>query len=404
MSIKRAITEASRPYWLQDEILLFIGPRQAGKTTILQQIQEQLIGQGESTHWISLESPTRFELLNSDPDNLFKIVPRRSGQKQIVFIDEIQYLDNPTQFLKYHYDLHRQDIKLIVSGSSAFYIDQKFKDSLVGRKRIFYVNTLSFREYLEFTGQPELAAKKSFRQLLVPELEQVSISFHDYLRYGGYPRVVLADQKEKSNILHEITYSYIKKDIFDAGVRDEDTYFKLMSILADQVGSLVNTNELATTVGVSRPTIVRYLHTMQKSFHIALVRPFSNNIRNELTKMPKVFWFDNGLRNFVAGSIEPFVTRDDKGSVLENAVFRQLLERAEWSHIQFWRTTGGQEIDFVLKSHNQAYEVKTNPRKANKRHVQAFQAAYPNIETTIVIIDKTTDSANSIPLLNIWEL
>lgn len=407
MTIKRTVTEESERFWGTEEILLFIGPRQAGKTTILRQIEQTLTGRGTSCYWISLEKPSAREVLNEDPDNLFKLVPARDTERVIVFIDEIQYLDDPTQFLKYHYDEHRARVKLIVSGSSAFYIDQKFRDSLVGRKKIFYVYTLSFREFLRFTGREDLATKTDFTKLLIPEQERVSIAFHEFLRYGGYPRVVLADERDKKDILHEIAYSYVKKDIFEANIQEEDNFYKMLTILSHQAGSLVNVSELANTLGMERLTVQRYLDVMHRSFHVAFPRPFWGNVRKELTKMPKVYWFDLGLRNFFAGNHDSYAPRLDKEPLLENAVFRQLLEQGDvydWGQIHFWRTASGQEVDFVLDDKKQAYEVKADPAKASLRHLRAFQKAYPNIDISLITIDRKQDTVSGIPVRNVWEL
>lgn len=405
MSIIRDVTLASKSSWDSEEILLFTGPRQAGKTTILRQIQESLESVGKACTWLNAEDPAVRELLDEHPNNMFKFVSLAQNQQTIVFIDEIQNLSDPTAFLKYLYDEYRGRIKLIVSGSSAFYIDRKFRDSLAGRKRIFHVYPLSFQEFLRFKGQEQLVLKPK-DQLLVPEQQQLSVWYHEYVRYGGYPRVVLTPPEEKELILNELAYSYIKKDLFEANIRGEQDFFKLLTILADQTGNLVNISELANTLDASIRTIDRYLHVLQKTFHIALIHPYWKNVRKELTKMPKVYWFDTGLRNFFAGSLEPFTTRDDKGKILENAVFRQLLESKiyDWSDVHFWRTAAGQEIDFVLERQRHAYEVKINPLKISQAHVKAFTKAYSDISVKLVTIDKKVDSVNSIPVLNIWEL
>lgn len=405
MSIIRDVTLASRPHWKREEILLFTGPRQAGKTTILRQIEKSLTDEGSICQWLNAEDPAVRELLDKHPDNIFKLIAAPVGRQTIVLIDEIQNLSDPTTALKYLYDEYRNRIKLIVSGSSAFYIDRKFRDSLAGRKHIYHVYPLSFREFLRFKDEEHLIQKPQ-DQLLVPESRQLSVWYHEYLRYGGYPRVVLAPPEEKEQVLNELAYSYIKKDLFEANIRGEQDFFKLLTLLADQTGNLVNVSELAGTLGASQSTIDRYLHVMQKTFHIALIHPYWKNVRKELTKMPKVYWFDTGLRNFFAGSLEPFATRDDKGQVLENAVFRQLLESKiyDWSDIRFWRTAAGQELDFVLERQRRAYEVKINPAKLNQAHAAVFTDAYPDIKVSVVTIEKKQAAVNNIPVLDIWEL
>lgn len=405
MSFKREITDKSRGDWHSEEVLIFTGARQAGKTTILQQIKEELIAQDNSCHWISLEDPSLLAPLNDDPDNLFKIIPKGTA-RQYVFVDEIQYLRNPSGFLKYHYDLQRQQVKLIVTGSSAFYLDRRFGDSLAGRKKIFPVNTLSFREFLLFKNMPELAGRKDFNDLLIPEKEELSIAWHEYIRYGGYPRVVLAKLKDKENVLRDLAYSYVKKDIFEANIHDEDDYFRLLQILCRQTGSLVNAAELANTLNMNRQTTQKYLEIMHRSYHLAFIKPFYNNLRKELTKMPKVYGLDTGLCNFFAGNLQPYVTRNDKGPLLENSVFRQLLEKNvyDWSEIKYWRTADGHEVAFVTPGMNLALEVKANPAKFNSHHWEVFHNAYPEISLNVVTLDKQADEVKSYPLLDPWEI
>jgi len=402
MTIIRDATVKSREYLETDEILLFVGARQAGKTTILKQIRLDLEERGKTCHFLNLEDPEYLEILNKSPKNLFKIIPIDLTKKNYIFIDEVQYLDNPSNFLKYLYDEHKGKIKLIVSGSSSFYIDKKFKDSMAGRKKIFNVRTLSFREFLRFKNEEKLSGA-DFKKLALTEKEKIALYYDEYTAYGGYPRVVLASKGEKKEILREIAYSYVKKDVYEAGVRQEEVFYKLLKIFASQTGSLVNASELANTLNVSKTTIDNYLYIMRKSFHISLVKPFSRNIRKELTKMPKVYFCDLGLRNFFTGNFEPFLARSDKGALLENAVFRQLLENYNNDEIKFWRTIQKNEVDFVV-GEKVAYEVKASPEKFKERAYKAFFENYPDINFAIVSFDAKGTELNGHPLLNVWEI
>ena len=191
MSILREITLQAQKHLQDQEVAIFIGARQAGKTTVLKQIQSYLIHQEEGAHFLNLEDPDYLKLLNESPKNLFKIFPFDFQKRTYVFIDEIQYLRDPSNFLKFFYDEYKDKIKLLVSGSSAFYLDEKFKDSLAGRKKIFHVRTVSFREFLRFKNEDELSAR-DFKILTISDLEKINRYFEEYAIYGGYPRVVLA--------------------------------------------------------------------------------------------------------------------------------------------------------------------------------------------------------------------
>ncbi|MFA6917847.1 MAG: ATP-binding protein [Candidatus Gracilibacteria bacterium] len=377
MSILRNITVEAEKVLEKPELMLFIGARQSGKTTILKQIQEGLESKRKMTYFLNLEDPNFLELLNDSPKNLFKIFTFDLSQKTFVFIDEIQYLKNPTNFLKYMYDEYQDKVKLLVSGSSAFYLDQKFHDSLAGRKKIFPVRTLSFKEFLRFKNEEKLSLS-DFSSLSLTEEEKVKRYYDEFLIYGGYPKVVLAPLDEKKEILSEIGYSYVKKDIFESGVSHEETFYKFIKILAGGIGGLVNFSEISSTLGATKATLEKYFYILRKSFHVSQVRPFYKNIRKELTKMPKVYFNDSGLRNFFTGNFDSPLVREDKGVLMENAVFRQLIDKYDESEIKFWRTTSGNEVDFIVGDKD-AFEVKFNTKQFNKKKYRVFSENYPEI-------------------------
>jgi len=403
MSIIRDITLKAKKYLKSDEILFFIGARQAGKTTILKQIKEYLKENNEqNVYYLNLEDFEYLDLLNKTPKNIFKIFSIDKNKKSYIFIDEIQYLKNPSNFLKYLFDEYYEKIKLIVSGSSAFYLDKKFKDSLAGRKKIFYVSTLSFREFLKFKNENNLL-KQDFKKLSLIEKEKISVYYREFIIFGGYPRVVLAQQEDKEDVLREIAFSYIKKDIYESGIKQEEIFYKLFRILASQTGGLFNSLELANTLGVSKTAIDNYIYVMRKSFHIALLTPFFRNIKKELTKMPKIYFYDLGLRNFFVNNLEPFEKRNDKGALLENAVFKQFRELFEKDQLKFWRTTQKNEVDFIV-NRKKAFEVKVNSNSFNKTKYKKFFELYPNIDLSIISIDKKSDKFLDYKIFDVWEI
>ena len=402
MSIIRDITLKAQDYLDRDEILLFIGARQAGKTTILRQLQASIEKRGEPSFFMNLDDPDYLSLLNASPKNLFQIFPIDLKKRTVVFLDEIQYLSDPSRFLKYIYDEYRGKIKLIVSGSSAFYIDKKFKDSLSGRKIIFYVWTLSFREFLRFKGEDKLS-ERDWKTPALSEAEILARNYNEYILYGGYPEVALSPMEEKKEILREIAYSYIKKDIYESRIKKEELFYKLFKILAAQTGNLVNSSELAATIGVSKTAIEHYLYVMRKSFHLHLLPPFFKNIRKELTKMPKVYFFDLGLRNFFTGNFTPYAVRgDDQGRLLENAVFCQLFRSYEIEEIKFWRTIQGNEVDFLV-GERQAFEVKAQPKKFQEKKYKVFFENYPSVNLRIASLDVGAAAA-AYPIIEVWQI
>jgi predicted AAA+ superfamily ATPase len=361
----------------REESVVLSGARQTGKTSIMLMLKKTLENKGEQCWYFNLENLEHLALLNAHPFNVFQLIPD-SKKRQYVFVDEIQYLDDPTNFLKLLYDERRTQLKIIASGSSSFYIDKKFKDSLVGRKFLFEVYPLNFKEFLTFTKNEEMLEKKGEISLYYQK------KWHDlwniYITYGGYPKVVLAeDVQMREIVLEDIATSYIKKDISDAGIRNVEKYFALLKILASQIGQLVNTQELANTLKVTGKTVEEYLYVMKKSYHIALVTPFFKSIRKELTKMPKVYFYDLGLRNYFLGNFDRMENRLDKGAYLENIVFREFLAQTKSADkIKFWRTQDKKEVDFIVGY--EAFEIKSSEKKKNEiKKYATFTQQYPDM-------------------------
>ena len=374
------------------EFTVITGARQAGKTTLLKKIYGDLREQGKIVSYLSMEDPSILAAANEHPEQIFKFCQRPENpltggfsKKIFVLIDEIQYLASPTGFLKYLYDTYAENLKLIVTGSSAFYLDTRFKDSLAGRKRIFMLETLNFEEFLLFKNQQslkeELAKIRNSREYLSPFAEPLNQFLEEYIIYGGYPAVVLEPNfKDKKDRLSELRNSFIKKDILEAGLGNEEAFFRMMKLLASQTGNLVNKSELSSTLRIDTRTVENYLYVMQKCFHLVLIRPFFSNLRKELVKMPKVYFSDTGLRNTLLNNFSPIADRDDKGALLENYLLRRLSAIYGHDGVMFWRTASGHEVDFIIKENlkGKAFEAKFGNQKPNHTAVKAFQEAYPD--------------------------
>ncbi len=390
---------------------IITGSRQVGKSSLLKKLYKHLQDGHQKVFFINLENKNILDAINSDADAIFDFTtetPEKSlltntkGLIVYLLIDEIQYLSNPTRFLKYLYDEYQENVKIVATGSSAFYMDRKFNDSLAGRKRIFHLHPLSFLEYLDFNNKPALIKelsfinnKKNYKSLL---LTQIQGQLHEYLTYGGYPAVVLEKNKqEKIWLLEELKNSYVKRDMFEAGIEKEEKFYTLLQILADQVGNMVNKNELSNTLRIDGKTIDNYLYVLQKSFHVYLIKPFHKNIRKELTKMPKLYFNDIGLRNALLNRFETPSLRADKGQLLENFMFGQFRYVYQTDQIKYWRTTAGKEIDFVIEEsyiQGKAFEVKWNKSQFNTKRYKEFLQTYAAF--SIECID-----VNNYDLLNI---
>jgi len=306
------------------EIIVITGMRQVGKTSLIRLLLEKL--DDCQAFFLDLEDFNLLDICDQGPDALvayLKLLGADFSSRTVVAIDEIQYLKNPTNLLKLLHD-HHLELKLIVSGSSSLEIRSKFKDSLAGRKAIFELDTLNFAEFLLFRDQRAASIKQNAGSLgdiiISGTLNEASgmaknhlaIHLADYLIWGGFPGVTLhADALTKESMLRDIHTSYIRKDIKDiAAIEDISGYNRLLQLLAGQSGNLVNINELSATVGLSVNTVRKYLFLLEQTFIITLLRPYHSNQRKELTKMPKVYFNDIGLRNVAIGNLRRATTPD----------------------------------------------------------------------------------------------
>ncbi len=390
---------------------ILIGPRQVGKTTLVKQLAEILEQQGEIWYYLTFEDPAILDAINLHPENIFNYTMLPSavpvGKKLYLIIDEVQYAANPSNFLKLLYDKYAAQVKVIATGSSAFYIDKNFKDSLAGRKRVFELFPLSFHEFLQFKQEDKLSEEwlemQHREKYQGPNRVKINSFFEEYLIYGGYPEVVLAGtDKEKQEVLKELVNSYMKKDALEAGVREEQKFFQLARLLANQAGNMVNSNELGNTLKMAGATVDNYIYIMQKSFIVNLLTPFYGNLRKELTKMPKVYFNDNGLRNVLTNNFSRFSDRQDKGELLENYVYNRLGKLHGADSLHYWRTADGNEVDFIVEQGIRlglAYEVKYNDVafKPNKYH--KFTEAYPDFK--LFCISAVVSKENTIEVVRL---
>lgn len=368
---ERQVLTQITPFLSTHDIVLLYGARQVGKTTLMKIIQEKYISQPFFS--FDLEEEGDLEALNQSPKlfiDYLKTYKARDGKQNIViFIDEIQYLDNPTSLLKYIYD-HYEMIKFIISGSSTLEIRGKLKDSLAGRMMKFEIFPLSFEEFLIFKGKENLANLIGKPVALKSVNDELSFYYKEFLLFGGYPKVVLTDWEEvKKAYLQQLYDTYIQKDIKDIGkIGDIEKFNNLLKLLAEQAGNLVNISELSSIIGINMPTLKERLFLLENTFVIKLIKPFSKNIRWELAKMPKVYFIDNWLRNCCEKKFE--IT----GNGFENSFFAYINNGYKADEIRFYRTKDKQEVDFVLDG--KPYELKLKYTGKRLSALGLFQERY----------------------------
>ncbi|MFH1414737.1 MAG: ATP-binding protein [Elusimicrobiota bacterium] len=378
---KREVIEEIKKYLDSEEIIVLHGARQVGKTCILYYLENYLKRNGKVTHYIDLEDSRYVKILDSGIKEFVNYL-REEGvigdskkllkNKVYVFIDEIQYLKNPSSFMKLITD-HNKDIKLIVSGSSSFDIKKKFKDSLVGRTVDFEIFNLSFKELLLFKGY-HYDKGKIFTEKKINELKQL---FSEYVLYGGYPKIVLTNEiYKKEKYLQQIIDTYIKKDIRDlAEIKDIGKFNKLLEALSFQSGNLLNVTELSNTCNIAKQTVEKYLFLLENTYILKLIRPYSRNIRSELFKIAKIYFYDTGLMQmlWLKGLQKEIV-----GNVFETSIFSELVKNYGKDKVFYWRTTDKKEIDFILRIKKSILpiEAKLNFGQVNLTAIKYFNRSY----------------------------
>lgn len=348
--IKRQIFDKVKKHLEQKEISLIVGPRQTGKTTLMRALKEELDRVQERTLFLSMDIEPDRQFFSSQQTLLQKIQLEIGKERGYVFLDEIQRKEDAGIFLKGLYDMDLP-YKFIVSGSGSLELKEKIHESLAGRKRIFELYPLSFQEFVNFRTDYRYGHK--LHDFFRVESERTKALFDEHLRFGGYPRVVLAQSIEEKQLeIRDIYQAYLERDIYHLlGVEKEEAFTHLVRIIASQIGNLINVSELSSALGISVKTVKQYLWYLEKTFIVHKVTPYYKNARKELTKSPMYYFVDAGLRNYSLGEFTTFSTSSPTlGFVFQNFVFNALREKLLLPsfHLHFWRTKDRAEVDFVI--------------------------------------------------------
>ena len=356
--VKREIEKIIEPFLDRKEVIAIIGPRQAGKTTYLQNLKKILTEGKRSVKFITFEKRSELALFQNNIED-FKDLNKHF---QIVIIDEFQYAKEGGAKLKFLYDT--TETKLIISGSSSLELTFHTGKYMVGRMFNFTLLPFSFREFLSYADvelfnliqermpdifPPDFKLNNTFGDEINRRLENL---FEEYIIWGGYPAVVLAKtQTEKQKILESILENYLLRDIGSLlQLATEDELTTLIKFLSTQIGNLVEYKELSNISGLPYKNLLKHLNILKQTYIIDLIKPYFSNVRTELTKNPKVYFIDSGLRNFSIMDFKPCDMRSDRGSLVENFVFSSLKRRlTPFDTLNFWRTKSKAEVDFVLK-------------------------------------------------------
>lgn len=365
--IKRRLLSEVLKFLPRREMFAIVGPRQAGKTTLLHLIADYLktekgVGEGR-IFYFSFEDPLIQEEFESNPQEF--IAGRMKRETTYFFLDEFHYVKEGGRKLKLVYDLFPK-AKIIVSGSSSLELTFTTAEHLVGRIFYFRLLPLDFGEFLEYKN-PDLLSSFSERwewkedfltgKVAAPPPppsifdKRVGKLWEELVTFGGYPEVVKTEDKEtKVKILENIVSTYLQREIRTLLlVEDLNGYQNLLKILAAQSGKLLNLNQFSDDTGLNFLLLKKYLKVLEETFIIKRLAPFHRNLSSELRKTPKGYFLDNGLRNLLLNNFSSLMNRPDKGEVGEAFVFQEIFKKLKPNErINFWRTRGGAEVDFVF--------------------------------------------------------
>lgn len=366
MYIPRKIQNSIHNYLDKNKIVVLYGARQTGKTTLVNQILNDV---DEKVLRINADQKIYVDLLSSR--DLMQIKGLVDGY-DVLFIDEAQRIPEIGINLKIIHD-EIPGLKVIVTGSSSLHLAGKIQEPLTGRKRVFHL--------FPFTLQ-ELEIKHN-RFELERQLE-------NFMIYGQYPEVMTTTNiNEKENLLYEIGNSYLFKDVTDLqNLKHENKLRELLMLLAFQIGSEVSINELSKKLSISRDAVTNYIHLLEHAFIIFRLSGFSRNLRKEVTKMDKFYFYDNGIRNMIIENYKPINKRNDVGQLWENFIISERYKYLKNNNIHcnsyFWRTYTGSELDYLEENAGElnGWEFKFN--KKTFKVPQAFLANYENAKASLV--------------------
>lgn len=363
--IQRILGQALEKRLFKGKVLLLLGPRQVGKTTLMKQLLEKEKG---NTLWLNCDNPDdRLDLEDATITRLKTLI----GANRLVIIDEAQRVKNIGLTLKLIAD-GLPEVQVIASGSSALELANEIKEPLTGRKREFNLFPLSTQELVND------ASIREEKRLL-----------ESRMIYGLYPEVV-NHPSQAVEILEELTSSYLYKDILTLDqIRKPVILQKLLLALALQVGSEVTFNELGNTVGIDKETAEKYIDLLEKSYVIFKLNSFSRNMRREIKKGKKIYFWDNGVRNAIINNFNSLALRNDLGGLWENFILSERMKFLHYTRLNpnfyFWRTTTGMELDWLEERGGMihAFEAKWNPKRRASLP-SGFLESYPGTVYNVV--------------------
>ncbi len=359
--IQRTIKKQIEDKLFKGKVIILYGARQTGKTTIVKQIQMK--NPDVSVYYNFDEPDIRKDFQDVTSDYLKKII----GDKKIVIFDEAQRIKNIGITLKLLVD-NFKEIQVIATGSSSFDLANNISEPLTGRKYEFYVYPFSLEE---------LNSEKD--KLKIDRL------LENRMIYGLYPEVALKSKEEQQETIKNITKSYLYKDVLQyQKIKNPEILEKLLQVLALRIGNEVSYNEISNALDIDKKTVSNYVEILKKAFIVFDLKPFSRNIRKEIKKLRKIYFFDLGIRNALINNFNPLELRNDKGEIWENFIISERV-KLNSNHkidcnVYFWRTHEKKEIDYIEEKGGKLYAFEIKWNKGKIGGAREFIEEYKNSE------------------------
>jgi len=392
---KRVLFYKIKKYLEHKNALVIVGMRQVGKTTLMQALFKEI--SSSKKLWFDLDNPLDQKIFeNEDYESIYEILAeqaRLSSKKErlYVFIDEMQNFPEITKIIKFLIDHYK--VKFVVTGSSAFYLKNLFPESLSGRKFLYKLDPLSFKEFLYFRGLVSLKdiLNKKIDYTIDKKIDFVrfkkrEVEYEEYLRFGGFPEVVLTKNIDtKKEILKNIFASFFEKDlVLLSDFSDIREIRDLILLLAPRVGSRISISKLASELRINRPKVYSYLEFLEGIFFIRFLSKFSNNIGRSIVGGKKIYFADTGILN-VVGNV-------NDAQLLENAVVNQL---GQYGELSFYNKRNTSEIDVILDK-KKCFEIKLTGTQSDERRLQKIAKSIKLQEAFIVSKNFREDIVNVI--------
>ncbi len=399
------------------KITILIGARQVGKTTLLRRLYDQF-NDDHLCLFLDLDIYSHYEQVSSY-ENLINTLILNGYQTEqpelfVLFLDEFQRYADISRVLKSVYD-HHPNIKIYTSGSSSLAINEQIQESLAGRKRVLRIYPLNFKEYLHFCNRDDLCEKMSKLSavqtdnldILLPDLFE---ELYRFLIYGGYPEVTQAEGREKKEVLASIFDLYVKKDLVDFLKVDRIRHAKtLIRYLAVNNGQETSFSQLAQVAAIDEKTAKNYVEILMETFIVSVHSPWFTNRNKELVKTPKIYFLDNGARNFFINNFNPLDIRADSSFLFEGYVISELIKSGMMpEQIKFWRTKNRQEVDLILNDGGELKPVEIKYKKHLKstdyKGLKSYRKAYPNCHHSYLVNLSSNSMTNEVQHLSPFDL